>query len=116
MSRTKGGFKTRRRHKKYLKLAKGYYGLRHSAYKRARETVERALCYAYVGRKLKKRDFRRLWNIRINAFVRQEGLNYSTFINLLKKRDIRLNRKMLALLAVEDPQAMKEVLQQAKGS
>ena len=116
MSRTKGGFKTRRRHKKYLKMARGYYGLRHSAYRRARETVERALCYAYVGRKLKKREFRRLWNIRINAFVRQYGLNYSRFINLLKQKDIRLNRKMLALLAVEDPEAMKAVVEQAKGS
>ncbi|AIH04317.1 MULTISPECIES: 50S ribosomal protein L20 [Thermodesulfobacterium] len=114
MPRAKGGFKTRRRHKKLLKLAKGYWGQRKNVYRRAKETVERALVYAYRDRRQKKRDFRRLWQIRINAAVRPYGLNYSKFMGGLKKAGVDLNRKVLAYLAVTEPETFAKLVEVAK--
>jgi large subunit ribosomal protein L20 len=110
MARAKGGFKTRRRHKKFLKLAKGYYGARHRVYKVARVAVERSLAFAFEGRKLRKRDMRSLWITRINAAVRLFGLNYSRFINKLKSKNIGLDRKILAEIAVSDPKAFESIV------
>lgn len=110
MARAKGGFKTRRRHKKFLKLAKGYYGARHRVYKIARVAVERSLAFAFEGRKLRKRDMRSLWISRINAAVRVLGLSYSTFINKLKGKQIQLDRKVLAEIAVTDPKAFESIV------
>jgi len=110
MARAKGGFKTRRRHKKFLKLAKGYYGARHRVYKVARVAVERSLAFAFEGRKLRKRDMRSLWITRINAAVRLFGLNYSRFINKLKSKNIGLDRKILAEIAVSDPKAFENIV------
>jgi large subunit ribosomal protein L20 len=102
------------RHKKILKLAKGYVGGRSRTYKQARDTVERALCYAYRDRKARKRTFRRLWITRISAGVRMNGLTYNRFIEGLKKARVGLDRKILADLAVTDPVAFTSVVQQAK--
>lgn len=110
MARAKGGFKTRRRHKKFLKLAKGYYGARHRVYKIARVAVERSLAFAFEGRKLRKRDMRALWISRINAAVRLLGLNYSSFMNKLKLNNIGLDRKILAEIAVSDPKAFENIV------
>jgi len=112
--RVKGGTVTRRRHKKILKLAKGYWGAKSRCFRRANEAVIRALANAYRDRKLKKRDFRRLWIARINAAVREYGLSYSEFIHGLKLAGIELNRKMLAEMALNDPQAFSEVVSKAK--
>ncbi len=98
--RVKRGLAAHRRHKKYLALAKGFRGGRSRLYRTAREAVERSLQYAYIGRKLRKRDFRKLWILRINAGVRQHGLSYSRFIHGLAKAKIELNRKVLADMAV----------------
>jgi large subunit ribosomal protein L20 len=114
MPRAKGGFKTRRRHKKLLKLAKGYWGQRKNVFRRAKETVERALVYAYRDRKQKKRDFRRLWQIRINAAARLNGLNYSKFMGGLKKAGIELDRKVLANLAINEPEVFSKLVEIAK--
>ncbi|MCD6548011.1 MAG: 50S ribosomal protein L20 [Thermodesulfobacterium sp.] len=114
MPRTKGGFKTRRRHKKLIKLAKGYWGQRKNVFRRAKETVERALVYAYRDRRQKKRDFRRLWQIRINAAARLNGLNYSKFIGGLKKAGIELDRKVLANLAINEPEVFAKLVEIAK--
>ena len=105
MPRVKGGYKARRKHKKVLKLAKGYRGGRSKLYRSAAETVSRALNYAYRDRKVRKRDFRRLWIVRINAAARQHGLSYSRFIAGLTKAGVEVNRKILADLAVNDPAA-----------
>ncbi len=113
MPRVKRGPLTRRRHKKVLKLAKGYVGGRHRLFKTAKESVMRAGNYAYRHRRLRKREFRRLWIARINAAARMHGLNYSRLIGALKKADIQLNRKMLAEMAVSDPEAFKLLLTQA---
>lgn len=102
------------RHKKILKMAKGYRGRAKNCYRIAIEKVEKALQYAYRDRKVKKRDFRGLWIQRINAAVREEGLKYSTFINGLKKANIDLDRKVLADLAVNEPEAFKGVVAKAK--
>ncbi len=110
MPRAKGGFKTRRRHNKYLKLAKGYWGARHKLYKIARVAVERGLAFAFHGRKLRKREFRTLWITRINAFARTLGLSYSKLIDKLHKADIAIDRKMLAELAVSDPKAFETIV------
>lgn len=110
MPRAKGGFKTRRRHKKYLKLAKGYWGARHRLYKIARVAVERGLAFAFHGRKLRKREFRRLWITRINTFARSLGISYSKLINKLLKNNIAIDRKMLAELAVTDPKAFESIV------
>ena len=114
MPRTKGGFKTRRRHKKLIKLAKGYWGQRKNVFRRAKETVERALVYAYRDRKQKKRNFRRLWQIRINAAARLNGLNYSKFMGGLKKAGIELDRKVLANLAINEPEVFAKLVEIAK--
>lgn len=103
MSRVKRGNKRRNRRKKILKLAKGFRGKRGSLYKAAKESVEKGLLYAYRDRKTKKRDFRRLWIIRINAAAREHNLSYSKFIAGLKKAGISLDRKILAEMAVSDP-------------
>ncbi len=98
--RVKRGLAAHRRHKKYLAMAKGFRGGRSRLYRTAREAVERSLQYAYIGRKLRKRDFRKLWILRINAAVREHGLSYSRFMHGMKKANIELNRKVLADMAV----------------
>ena len=105
MPRVKGGFKSHRRHKKVLKMAKGYRGGRSKLYRSAVETVDRALNYAYRDRRVRKRDFRRLWIIRINAAARLHGLSYSRFIAGLTKAEVEVDRKILADIAVNDPAA-----------
>lgn len=102
------------RHKKILKLAKGYVGGRSRTYKQARDTVERALCFAYRDRRVRKRMFRRLWITRISAGVRMNGLTYNRFIEGLKKAQVGLDRKILADLAVTDPVAFTSIVQQAR--
>ncbi len=114
MTRVKGGPHTRRRHKKILKLAKGYWGQRHRVFRRANESVLKALWYAYRDRRARKRDFRRLWITRINAAARQNGLSYSRFIYGLKKANIALDRKILADLAVRDSETFARLVQVAK--
>lgn len=114
MPRAKGGPKTRRRHKKTLKMAKGYVGGRRKTYRQARETVERGLTYAYRDRKVKKRTFRGLWVIRINAAARRNGLSYSRLMAGLKAAAVEVDRKMLAALALDDPQAFAELAALAK--
>ncbi len=108
--RVKRGFKARRRRKKVLKLAKGYRGGLSRQYKTASVAVKRALAYAYRDRKVRKREFRRLWIVRINAAARQFGLSYSKFIGLLKKAGIEINRKMLADMAVNDPERFESLV------
>jgi large subunit ribosomal protein L20 len=114
MPRAKGGFKTRRRRKNILGQAKGYYGAKSRLYRIATEAVDKALQYAYKDRKAKKREFRALWNIRINAAVRAFGLTYSQFISALKKANITLNRKALADLAYNDPSAFSQLVEKVK--
>ena len=109
MPRVKRGTKTRRRHKKLLKLAKGNVGGRRRGYRQARETVEKGLVYAYRDRKVRKREFRSLWIVRINAAARLHGLSYSRLIEGLKKVGIDLDRKVLADLAVRDPGAFGDL-------
>ena len=105
MARIKGAMMTRKRRKKTLKLAKGYFGAKSKLFKTAKEAVMKSGNYAYIGRRQKKRDFRRLWITRISAAAKINGMNYSTFMNGLKKAGININRKMLAELAVEDAAA-----------
>ncbi len=114
MPRAKGGYKTRRRRKKILKMAKGYYGARSRLYRVATEAVDRALLNAYKDRRLKKREFRALWIIRINAAVRSLGMTYSQFMNKLKIANINLNRKALADLAFNDPKSFSELFETVK--
>jgi len=114
MPRTKTGARRRARHKKVLKLAKGYWGQRGRVYARAKETVIRAWAYAYQGRKEKKRDFRRLWILRINAAARQNGLSYSYFIHGLKLAGVDIDRKVLADIAVNDPEAFSQMVSLAQ--
>jgi large subunit ribosomal protein L20 len=114
MPRVKRGTKGRARHKKVLKLAKGNVGGRRKQYRQARETVERGLVYAYRDRRVRKRDFRSLWVIRINAAARQIGLSYSKLMNGLKKGGVTIDRKMLADLAVRDPAGFGQVADLAK--
>jgi large subunit ribosomal protein L20 len=109
MPRVKRGTKTRRRHKKLLKLAKGNVGGRRRGYRQARETVEKGLVYAYRDRKVRKRDFRSLWIVRINAAARLHGLSYSRLIQGLKKAGVDLDRKVLADLAVREPGAFGDL-------
>lgn len=115
MARVKGGPKTRRRHKRILKMAKGYYGSRRTMFYIANETVERALQYAFRDRKVKKRDFRKLWIQRINAAVRPHGLSYSAFIDKLKKNNVALDRRVLSKLANVDPAGFDAVVNLVKG-
>ena len=112
--RVKKGFKARRRRKEILKAARGNYSRRARTFKIARETVERGWAFNYVSRKIKKREFRALWIMRINAAVRERGLSYSAFMNLLKKAKIDLDRKLLAHLAMEDPAAFDRVIEAAR--
>lgn len=114
MVRVKSGTTTHRRHKKVLKLAKGYRGSKHRLFRPANEQVLKSLSYAYDHRRKKKGDFRKLWITRINAQTRQEGLSYSRFIAGLKKQGIELNRKMLAELAIEDVDAFRELVKIAR--
>ena len=110
MARVKTAKITRKKHKKVLKMAKGYYGAKSIRFRMAKQAVMKSGQYAFVGRKLKKRDFRRLWIARINAAARANGINYSTLINGMKKANININRKMLAEMAVNDPKAFSEVV------
>lgn len=114
MPRVKGGPVTRRRHKKILKLARGYWGAKSKLYRVANQQVMKSLYYAYVHRRLRKRDFRKLWITRINAAARLHGLSYSKFINGLKQAGVALNRKMLAELAVNDQAAFSKLVDLAK--
>lgn len=116
MSRVKGGPHTHLRHKKTLKASKGFFGSRHRLFRRANETLLKALWYAYRDRRARKRDMRRLWIARINAGSRQQGVSYSQLVFGLKKVDIQLNRKMLADLAVRDQQAFNSVVAKAKAA
>ena len=102
MARVKGALATRKRRKKTLKLAKGYFGAKSKLFKTAKEAVMKSGNYAYIGRRLKKRDFRRLWITRISAAAKMNGMNYSTFMNGLNKAGVQINRKMLADIAVND--------------
>ncbi len=114
MARVKTGYVRRRRHKKILKAAKGAWGGRHRLFKSAAETVVRAGAFAWRDRRRRKRDFRRLWNARINAAARANGTNYSRLIGGLKKAGVEINRKMLAKMAMEDPEAFASVAEIAK--
>ena len=116
MARIKGGLSAKKRHKKILKLAKGYIGARSKQYRVAKQSVMKALDYAYIGRKNKKRDFRRLWITRISAACKMNDINYSRFMNGLKKADIALNRKMLSEIAINDPAAFAELVAKAKSA
>ncbi|MBP7176524.1 MAG: 50S ribosomal protein L20 [Thermoclostridium sp.] len=115
MARVKGAKTTRARHKKVLKLAKGYFGAKSKLYRIANQAVMKSLVYAYRDRKSKKRDFRKLWITRINAAARLNGLSYSRFMNGLKKSGIVLNRKVLADMAVNDAKGFASLVQQVKG-
>ena len=116
MARVKGAMMTRKRRNKTLKLAKGYYGGKSKLFRTAQEAVMKSGNYAYIGRKQKKRDFRRIWITRISAACKQNGMNYSTFINGLKKAGIDLNRKMLSEIAISDPAAFTALTEQAKAA
>ncbi len=116
MPRAKGGFKTRHRHKKILKLAKGYRGSKSRIFHPANAQVLKSLAYAFRDRRAKKRDFRKLWITRINAAARINGMSYSTFINGLKKAGVQVNRKVLADIAVHDSQAFQDLVGIAKTS
>ena len=107
---------TRKRRKKVLKLAKGYFGAKSKLFKTAKEAVMKSGQYAYIGRRQRKRDFRRLWIARINAAAKLNGMNYSTFMNGLKKAGITMNRKMLAELAVSDAAAFTALTEKAKAA
>ena len=116
MARIKGAMMTRKRRNKVLKLAKGYYGSKHSLFKTAKQAVMKSGNYAYIGRKQKKRDFRRLWITRISAACKANGTNYSTFINGLKKAGITLNRKMLSEIAIAYPAAFTALFEKANAA
>ena len=114
MVRIKGGVRTKAKHKKVLKLAKGFWMTRHKQFKKAKEAVLHAGEYAFMGRKLRKRDFRQLWIIRMNAALRNLGTKYSVFIKKLKDNKIELDRKILSQLAVEQPEVFKKIVKKAK--
>ncbi len=116
MTRVKTGFTRRRRHKKILKLTKGQYGTKHRLFRRANEAMLKSLWYAYRDRRVRRRDLRRLWITRINAAARQNGITYSRLISAMKRADIAINRKMLADLAVRDPEAFAAVVKKATGA
>ena len=116
MARIKGAMMTRKRRKKVLKLAKGYYGAKSKHFKMANQQVMKIGNYAYIGRKQKKRDFRRLWITRISAGCKANGTNYSTFMNGLKKAGITLNRKVLSEIAISDPAAFTALVEQVKNA
>ncbi len=114
MARIKGAITTRKRRKKTLKLAKGYWGAKSKHFKMAKQAVMKSGNYAYIGRKHRKRDFRRLWITRISAACRINGTNYSSFMNGIKKANIALNRKMLSEIAIADPEAFKGLIEKIK--
>ena len=116
MARIKGAMMTRKRRKKIIGLAKGYWGTKKSHFKVANQQVMKSLKYAYVGRRLKKRDFRKLWISRISAACKMNGINYSRFMNGLKKAGIELNRKMLSEIAIADPAAFTALVAKAKAA
>ena len=115
MARVKGAMMSRKRRNKVLKMAKGYWGAKSKHYKMANEQVMKSLQYAYVGRRLKKRDFRQLWIARISAGCKMNGMNYSTFMHGLKLANVDINRKMLAEMAVNDKAAFTQLTELAKG-
>lgn len=114
MPRSKNAVASRARKKRILKQAKGFYGKRKNVYTVAKNVLEKGLTYSYVGRKLKKRDYRSLWIVRINAAVREEGMKYSEFINKLKVKGIDLDRKVLADLAMNNPESFKQLVASVK--
>ena len=116
MARVKGALATRKRIKKVLKLAKGYWGAKSKHFKMAKQAVMKSGNYAYIGRKHRKRDFRRLWITRISAACKMNGVNYSSFMNGLKKANITLNRKMLSEIAVSDEAAFQALVEKAKAA
>ena len=116
MARVKGAMMTRKRRKKVLKLAKGYYGSKSKLFRTAKQAVYKSGNFAYIGRKQKKRDFRRLWITRISAAAKLNGMNYSTFMNGLKKANVALNRKMLSEMAINDPAAFTALVEKAKAA
>ncbi len=116
MARVKGALMTRKRRKKVLKLAKGYWGSKSRHFKMAKQAVMKSGNYAYIGRKQRKRDFRRLWITRISAGCRMNGVNYSTFMNGLKKAGVTLNRKMLSEIAIADHQGFTALVEKAKAA
>ena len=116
MARVKGAVMTRKRRNKVLKLAKGYYGSKHSLFKTAKQAVMKSGQYAYIGRKQKKRDFRRLWITRINAAARINGVSYSVFMNGLHKAGVELDRKVLSDMAINDPEAFAALVEVSKAA
>ena len=116
MARVKGALNTRKHHKKRLKLAKGYRGAKSKLYRVANQAVMKSLSYAYVGRKQKKRDFRSMWITRISAACKMNDINYSRFMNGLKKANIEINRKMLSEIAINDPAAFTNLVETAKAN
>lgn len=116
MARIKGAMMTRKRRKKTLKLAKGYYGAKSKHFKMAKQAVMKSGMYAFIGRKQKKRNFRSLWITRISAACKLNGINYSTFMNGLKKANITLNRKMLSEIAINDAAAFTALVEKAKAA
>ncbi|WP_040197415.1 50S ribosomal protein L20 [Candidatus Soleaferrea massiliensis] len=116
MARVKGAMMTRKRRKKVLKLSRGYFGSRHRLFKTAKQAVYKSGRYAFIGRKQKKRNFRSLWITRISAGCKMNGMNYSTFMNGLKKAGITLNRKMLSEIAINDPGAFAALVEKAKAA
>ena len=116
MARVKGAMMTRKRRNKTLKLAKGYWGAKSKHFKMAKEAVMKSGNYAYIGRRLKKRDFRKLWSTRISAACKMNGMNYSTFMNGLKKAGITLNRKMLSEIAISDAAGFTALTEKAKAA
>ena len=116
MARVKGALSTRKRRKKILKLAKGYFGAKSKLFRTANQAVMKSLTYSYIGRKQKKRDFRKLWITRISAAAKMNGMNYSTFIYGLNKAGVALNRKMLSEIAVSDAAAFTALVEKAKAA
>jgi large subunit ribosomal protein L20 len=116
MARVKGALQTRKRRSKMLKMAKGYFGSKSRHFKMAKQAVMKSGNYAFIGRKAKKRDFRRLWITRISAACKMNDINYSTFMNGIKKAGITLNRKMLSEIAVADEKAFTDLVNQAKAA
>ena len=116
MARVKGAMMTRKRRNKTLKLAKGYFGAKSKHFKMAKEAVMKSGQYAYIGRKQKKRDFRRLWITRISAACKMNGINYSSFMNGVNKAGINLNRKMLSEIAISDPAGFTAIVEKAKAA
>ena len=114
MARVKGGIMSHKRRKKVLKLAKGYYGARHRLFRTAKQAVMKSGRYAFIGRKQKKREFRKLWITRISAGCKMNGMKYSTFMNGLKKSGVTLNRKMLSEMAIHDAAGFTALCEQAK--